>query len=63
MEIHRPCGTGEEAVPVDLDRRAEAFGGRLFGQKITDNEHILIDRNHRDALGRYDEGSTAPWSR
>jgi arylsulfatase A-like enzyme len=56
METHRPYGTGEEAVPVDLDRRAEALGGRLFGRgEITNDEHDLIDGKYRDALGRCDD--------
>jgi arylsulfatase A-like enzyme len=56
METHRPYGTDEDAVPVDLDRRAEALGGRLFGRgKITDEENALIDRKYRDALGRCDD--------
>jgi arylsulfatase A-like enzyme len=57
MESHRPYGTGDEAVPVDLDRKAEALGGRrLFGDdELTEDERRLIDEKYRDALGRCDD--------
>jgi arylsulfatase A-like enzyme len=57
MESHRPYGTGDEAVPVSLDRKAEMRGGgRLLGRReLTDEEWSLIDEKYRDALGRCDD--------
>jgi len=54
METHRPYGTGDEAVPVSLDRKAEALGGRgLLGRReLSSDERELIDEKYRDALGR-----------
>jgi arylsulfatase A-like enzyme len=57
MGSHRPYGTGEDAVPGELDRKAEASGGRhWFGSSdVTDEERALILGRYRDALGRVDE--------
>lgn len=57
MDSHRPYGTGEDAIPADLDRKAEAAGGRhWFGSStITESERELIERKYRDALGRVDD--------
>lgn len=56
MESHRPYGTGEEAVPVSLDRKAETLGssGLLGRGELTDDEWELIDNKYRDALSRCD---------
>ena len=56
MGSHRPYGTGEDALPPKLDRKAEAAGGRhWFGSSdVTDEEQSLIERKYRDALGRVD---------
>jgi arylsulfatase A-like enzyme len=56
MESHRPYGTGDEAVPVSLDRKAETLGGGGFlGQgELTDDEWAVIDGKYRDALSRCD---------
>ena len=57
MESHRPYGTGDEAVPVSLDRKAETLGGGgLLGRgKLTDDEWAVIDEKYRDALDRCDD--------
>jgi arylsulfatase A-like enzyme len=57
MESHRPYGTGEKAIPGELDRKAEAAGGRhWFGSStVTDDEREVILDHYRDALGRVDE--------
>jgi len=56
MESHRPYGTGDDAIPPELDRKAEAAGGRhWFGSSdVTDEEKSLIESKYRDALGRVD---------
>jgi arylsulfatase A-like enzyme len=56
MGSHRPYGTGEDAVSENLDRKAEASGGRRwFGSsEVTDEERALILERYRDALGRVD---------
>lgn len=56
MESHRPYGTGDQAVPVSLDRKSEAMGGGgLLGRgELTDEQRGLIDTKYRDALGRCD---------
>jgi arylsulfatase A-like enzyme len=56
MESHRPYGTGEDAIPPKLDRKAEAAGGtHWFGSStVTDEETSLIQEKYRDALGRVD---------
>lgn len=55
MESHRPYGTGDQAVPVSLDRKAEMRGGRLLGrQELTSEEWNLIDEKYRKALSRCD---------
>ncbi|MEF8784288.1 MAG: sulfatase-like hydrolase/transferase [Haloarculaceae archaeon] len=57
MESHRPYGTGEDAIPPKLDRKAEAAGSRhWFGSStVTDEERKLIQEKYRDALGRVDD--------
>ncbi len=56
MESHRPYGTGDEAVPVDLDRKAESLGSGLLGRsELTNDERELIDDKYRDALQRCDD--------
>jgi arylsulfatase A-like enzyme len=57
MGSHRPYGTGEEALPSDLDRKAEAAGGRhWFGDsEVTDAEREVILDHYRAALGRVDD--------
>jgi len=56
MESHRPYGTGDEAIPSSIDRKAEASGGRhWFGSsEVTDAERETILDAYRDALGRVD---------
>jgi arylsulfatase A-like enzyme len=56
MESHRPYGTGDEAVPVSLDRKAETLGGDglLSRRELNENEKSLIDEKYRDALSRCD---------
>jgi arylsulfatase A-like enzyme len=56
MGSHRPYGTGEDAIPGDLDRKAEASGGRhWFGDsEVTPAERETILEAYRDALGRVD---------
>ncbi|MFB6189160.1 MAG: sulfatase-like hydrolase/transferase [Halapricum sp.] len=56
MDSHRPYGTGEQAVPGSIDRKAEAAGGRhYFGSSaVTESEHETILSAYRDALGRAD---------
>ena len=57
MGSHRPYGTGEQALPGKLDRKAEAAGGRhWFGSStVTDEERAEIETYYRDALGRVDD--------
>lgn len=56
MESHRPYGTGSQALPKELDRRAGAAGndGLLRSVSVTDEEIERIDGYYRDALGRVD---------
>ena len=56
MESHRPYGTGDDAIPSKIDRKAEAAGGtHWFGSStVTDEETALIEEKYRDALGRVD---------
>ena len=57
MGSHRPYGTGDDAIPSKIDRKAEASGGRhWFGSsEVTDDEHGVITSTYRDALGRVDD--------
>jgi arylsulfatase A-like enzyme len=57
MESHRPYGTGEDAIPSAIDRKAEASGGRhWFGSSdVTERERDVILDHYRDALGRVDD--------
>ena len=57
MGSHRPYGTGEDAIPPKLDRRAEAAGARhWFGSSdVSDEECARIKGKYRDALGRVDD--------
>ena len=57
MGSHRPYGTGEDAIPNALNRKAEASGGRhWFGaSEVTDAERETILAAYRDALGRVDD--------
>jgi len=57
MESHRPYGTGEDAIPNAIDRKAEASGGRhWFGSsEVTERERDVILDHYRDALGRVDD--------
>lgn len=56
MESHRPYGTGNNAIPPELDRKAETAGSRhWFGSStVTDQELKLIQQKYRDALSRVD---------
>lgn len=56
MESHRPYGTGAQALPKDLDRKAGAAGnnGLLRSESVSDAEIERIDATYRDALGRVD---------
>jgi len=56
MGSHRPYGTGADAIPGDLDRKAEASGGRhWFGSsEVTPTERETILGAYREALGRVD---------
>jgi arylsulfatase A-like enzyme len=56
MGSHRPYGTGDDAIPSKIDRKAEAAGGtHWFGSStVTDEETALIEEKYRDALGRVD---------
>lgn len=56
MESHRPYGTGDDAIPSPLDRKAEAAGSRhWFGSStVTETECELIKQTYRDTLGRVD---------
>ncbi|UPM42985.1 sulfatase-like hydrolase/transferase [Halocatena salina] len=56
MESHRPYGTGSQALPKDLDRRAGAAGneGLLRSVSVTDEEIEEIDGYYRDAIDRVD---------
>lgn len=57
MESHRPYGTGDDAIPGALDRKAEASGGRhWFGSSdVSEDERGLILEKYRDALDRVDD--------
>jgi arylsulfatase A-like enzyme len=57
MGSHRPYGTGDNAIPPTLDRKAEAAGSRhWFGSStVADQERELIQEAYRDALGRVDD--------
>ncbi|MFD1586906.1 sulfatase-like hydrolase/transferase [Halorientalis brevis] len=57
MGSHRPYGTGDEAIPKPLDRKAEAAGGRhWFGSsEVTERERERITDAYRVALGRVDD--------
>jgi arylsulfatase A-like enzyme len=59
MGTHRPYGTGADAIPGPLDRKAEAAGGRdwfdPFGDPVTDAERDRIVARYREALGRADD--------
>jgi arylsulfatase A-like enzyme len=57
MESHRPYGTGEDAIPKSIDRKAEASGGRhWFGSStVTEREREVVLEHYRDALGRVDD--------
>jgi len=57
MGSHRPYGTGEDAIPGTLDRKAEAAGSRnWFGPStVTDAERERIVDAYRDALRRVDD--------
>lgn len=54
MGTHRPYGTGDEAVPPEIDSKSESLGGsRLFSpDELTDAEAAVIDQKYRAALGR-----------
>jgi arylsulfatase A-like enzyme len=54
METHRPYGTGDQAVPVEIDRRSESLGGNsLFSTRsLTEKEHKVIEQKYQDALSR-----------
>ena len=56
MGSHRPYGTGADALPRVLDRKAGAAGNDgLFGtDPLTEHETRLIDEAYRNALGRVD---------
>ncbi|PSP90825.1 sulfatase [Halobacteriales archaeon QS_4_69_34] len=56
MGSHRPYGTGAEALPPALDRKAGAAGNRglLRSKPVSDRETELIRRTYRRALARVD---------
>lgn len=56
MESHRPYGTGAQALPKELDRKAGAAGnnGLLGSESVSEAEIERIDATYRDALGRVD---------
>lgn len=58
MESHRPYGTGSEALPKELDRKAGVAGNngllRLRSDPVSDVEVERIDATYRDALNRVD---------
>ena len=56
MESHRPYGRGEDALPTDLDRKAEASGrdSILPDPDLTDAEHEELVDTYRSALARTD---------
>ncbi|WP_390207730.1 sulfatase-like hydrolase/transferase [Halocatena marina] len=56
MESHRPYGTGSEALPKELDRKAGAAGntGLLGSKSVSESEIEQIKGTYRDALGRVD---------
>jgi arylsulfatase A-like enzyme len=56
MGSHRPYGTGKDALPGDLDRKAEAAGGHhWFGSStVTEDERKVILEHYRDSLRRVD---------
>ena len=50
MGTHRPYGTGEQAVPESIDRKA------LFApDDLTDDEQATIESRYRDTLARADD--------
>lgn len=57
MESHRPYGRGDEALPTELDRKAEASGrdSILPTPELTDAEHEQLLDTYRDALARTDD--------
>ncbi|WP_123534681.1 sulfatase-like hydrolase/transferase [Halosimplex salinum] len=56
MESHRPYGTGGDAIPGSIDRKAEASGGHhWFGSsEVTETERETILDAYRASLGRVD---------
>ncbi len=56
MESHRPYGTGSEALPKELDRKAGAAGntGLLGSKSVSESEIEQIKGTYRDALSRVD---------
>jgi len=57
MDSHRPYGRGEDALPVEIDRKAEASGrdSILPDPELTEEEHEELVDTYRQALGRTDE--------
>ncbi|WP_299270400.1 sulfatase-like hydrolase/transferase [Halorientalis sp.] len=57
MESHRPYGSGDDAIPSKIDRKAEASGGRhWFGSsEVSREERETITSAYRDALSRVDD--------
>ncbi|WP_248516834.1 sulfatase-like hydrolase/transferase [Salinarchaeum laminariae] len=57
MDSHRPYGRGDDALPVEIDRKAEASGrdSILPDPELTDEEHDELVDTYRQALGRTDE--------
>lgn len=57
MGTHRPYGTGNEALPRSIDRKAEASGrnSALFSRSVDPDEHETIKSAYRSSLGRADD--------
>ncbi|GAB3687976.1 sulfatase-like hydrolase/transferase [Salinarchaeum chitinilyticum] len=57
MDSHRPYGRGDDALPVEIDRKAEASGrdSILPDPELTDAEHEELLDTYRESLGRTDE--------
>jgi arylsulfatase A-like enzyme len=56
MESHRPYGRGDDALPVEIDRKAEASGrdSILPDPELTDAEHEELVETYRRSLSRTD---------
>jgi arylsulfatase A-like enzyme len=54
METHRPYGTDDQAVPMDIDRKSERLGGEsMFSpDELTNEEAQIIEKKYHDAFSR-----------